>query len=230
MNNSDFRRVVRRYFKRYTAARVCFPKATGNLYELFIYTLVCESIRQAGCVLHLSTPVPREFHFRSSPGGINNAFSYYTFVGPSGQPYELRNGIEVYGHSMMRHESDISVFRANPSGGWPQGLHTELVLSIECKCYSSAASLKGEARKNVGMVQDWSQVAHSSKSMRRPQGCIHCGLHFLTRFVTNVRQGTRQDIEQYLEAYDLGPEFGVIPRSGAIARFKTVLTQHIAKL
>jgi hypothetical protein len=230
MDNADFRRTVRRFFRRYVAARVSFPKATGNLYELFVYTLVCESIQQAGCALRLRTPVPGEFHFRSSPGGISSAYSYYAFNGPSGSLYELRNGIEVYGHSMMRHESDISIFRVNPGSAAPQAVHTELVLSIECKCYSSATSLKGEARKNAGMVQDWSATAHASKSAGRPQGCIHCGLHFLPKFVTNVRHGTRKDIEQYLDAYDLGPEFGVVPRAAAVRQFKTVLTQSITNL
>ncbi len=230
MTDAELRRTIRRFFRRYSAARVSFPRATGNLYELFVYTLVCDSVRQVGRALKLCTPVTGEFHFRSSPGVINNAFSYYSFSGPSGHDYQIRNGIEVYGHSKMRHESDIAIFRVLARGRNPQGVHTELVLTIECKCYSTPSRLKSEARKNVGMVQDWSRRAHPSKTGRKAQGCIHCGLDFLPRFVTNVRQGQRLDIEQYLEAYDLGPEFGVIPHSKAVNRFKRVIMKHILSL
>lgn len=230
MPNSELQRRIRRFFRRYSGARVNFPRATGNLYELFVYTLVCESIQQANCTLQLHTPVPGEFHFRCSPGAITNTYSYYSFDGPSGRKYQLRNGIEVYGHSTMRHETDIALFRISSGSTDPQGLHTELVLSIECKCYSSASSLKSEARKNAGMVQDWSLKAHSSKVSGNPQGCIHCGLDFMPIFVTNVRQGQRLDIERYLEAYDLRPTFSILPSAASVTQFRNSLAQHVATL
>lgn len=230
MSNASLQRSVRRFFRRQAATRINIPGTSGNLYELYVYTLVCEAVKQAGLHLQLHTSLPGEFHFRCSPGMLNSRFSYYSFVGHSGATYEIRNGIEVHGHSMMRHESDLCILRSPGANSQPVGQYSELVLTLECKCYASASSLKSEVRKNLGMVQDWSRSAHASQTKGTPQGCIHCGLGFIPLFVTNVRKNQRYDIQQYLETYDLGPRFGIIPRTSEAKSFTNMLSQEFAKL
>jgi len=218
-----------RFFRRFASSQVTIPRSHGNVYELFIYTLVCQAVSRAGHRVSFHTTTPGQFRFRTSPGGVNNAWGYCSFRGVQGT-YEVRNGVEVAGHSNMRHESDIAIFRVPANQSNTRGLQAELVLTIECKHYSSASGLKAEARKNLGMVQDWSQSHHPSRQGPRRQGCIHCGLHFQPLFVTNVSARVRPDIEGYLEAYDLGPHFGVIPQGPAEARFVADLSTIIQGL
>lgn len=229
MNRNDLERTVRQFFIRHSAARLCVPRNTGNLYELYVYTVVCKAAVQAGFAVVSVMNNPHEFHFRCSPGPVNSAFSYFLLTNSKGGTYQLRNGIEVRGHSMMRHEADIALFRVPSPDSTPLALFNELVLTVECKCYSAAAHLKGEVRKGVGMVQDWSSTAHiaNMSSNRHPQGCIHCGLDFLPSFATNIRRGCRPDIEQYLAVYDLGPSFGLAPNSRGEMAFRNRIAQYL---
>ncbi len=231
MNSTDARREIRRFFRRYSSARVTVPATSGNLYELYVYVNLCDAIRSQGVALQLHTPAPGTLRFRCSPGLATANYSYYSFTGPAtGAAYQIWNGIEVYGNSMMRHEADIAIFKVPGPSNMPSGNLAELVLSIECKCYSSASNLKGEARKIVGAVLDWSKSSHVSKVGHHPQGCIHCGTRFTPMFVTNVRQGQRRDIEQFIEAYDLHPRFGFSPRAGAVVTFRNMIQGTIASL
>lgn len=231
MNATDARRVIRRFFRRYSSARVTFPATSGNLYELYVYVILCDTIQMQGIGLQLHTPTPGEFRFRCSPGSAKSSFSYYSFTGPStGDEYQIWNGIEVYGNSMMRHEADIAIFRVPSQSSMPSGHRDELILSIECKCYSSPSNLKGEARKTVGAVLDWSKSSHVSQVGHHLQGCIHCGTGFTPMFVTNVRQGQRPDIEQFIDAYDLHPRFGFRPRAGAVSAFQNMIQNTVSSL
>ncbi len=230
MSNREIKKTIRRFFRLYSSARIVLPASAGNLYELYVYTIVCEAIQNCGFSLTVESAVPGEFRFRCSPGVANTKFSYYKFSTPSGGHYQIWNGVEVYGNSMMRHEADIAIFKLPSHSDIPNGDREQLILSIECKCYSSSSQLKGEVRKSVGAVLDWSRSAHTSKQGNHPQGCIHCGVGFNPVFVTNIRRGQRGDIEQYLEAYDLRPRFGIMPKTGAVASFKTMLKNEMRGL
>lgn len=230
MNNGELERLVRHFFRRQASVRAVIPGTAGNLYEIYVYSVVCQAAVQAGLSLRLHGGVAGTFSFRCSPGVVSNNFSYFSFHGGSGDVYEIRNGIELRGHSKMRHESDICVLRRPARSSQPAGTYEDIVLAIECKCYTSPARLKAEVRKNLGMVQDWSQSSHASQGSGKQQGCIHCGLGFRSLFVTNVRRDQRQDIQQYLETYDLNPRFGMNPRSGEVDRFRDELAAHFAKL
>lgn len=221
MTDTEFRRATRRFLRRYAAAIISLPSSAGNLYELYIYTIVCGAARRAGKTLTLHNVNSGNFRFRCSPGPPSGGFSYFSFRGMMGE-YEIRNGIELRGHSLMSHESDILVVRV-PPGGSMAANNVELILTIECKCYSAASDLKAEVRKNLGMAQDWSHSAHASQAGGHPQGCLHCGLGFRSMFATNVRSGQRADIEQYLQVYDLNPYFGVSPGSSGVSRLKSDL-------
>jgi len=221
--------IAQRFFRRFASAQVSIPKSSGNVYELFVYTLVCRAIDKAGHTVQFLSPATGKFPFRSSPGRVSNNWGYCAFPGKHGR-YELRNGVEILGHSQMRHESDMAIFRVSPNYPNALGTQAELILTIECKHYATAAKLKAEARKNLGMVQDWSRTVHPSKRSSSPQGCIHCGLHFQPLFVTNVSSQLRPDIEGYLEAYDLEPCFGIAPYSQEASAFVVKLTQLLQVL
>lgn len=130
----------------------------------------------------------------------------------------------------MRHESDISVLHARGPTATPSARLDEVRLTVECKNYASASDLKAEVRKNLGMVQDWARSFHPSRSGGHPRGCIHCGLGFGAYFATNVRPGQRLDIELYLEAYELGPHFGVVPGTARTAHFINVVRGQVAQM
>lgn len=230
MNPTQLRRDVRRFFRSYAGARVRLPSTSGNQYELFVYVLVCNAVQQAGFSLQLQGPSGRYFLFRNSPGAPGNSFNYFSFVGQSGDDYQIRNGIEIQGHSGMAHEADILILRTNSPNSRPSATHDELVLAVECKCYSAASRLKSEVRKNVGTVQDWSAQSHGSNVSGRPQGCIHCGLGFTPAFATNVLAGQRGDIETYLDAYDLGPHFGIRPGTPETAAFQNMISNAVQSL
>lgn len=231
MNKTHAIQEIRRFFRMYSSAHVTMPASAGNLYELYVYVNLCDAIQSAGVPLQLHSPSPTTFRFRCSPGLVRSSFSYYSFKGPTtAKDYQIWNGIEVYGNSMMRHEADIAIFEVPQNSKMPTGSFGELVLSIECKCYSSASNLKGESRKIVGAVLDWSKTSHPANVGNHSQGCIHCGTGFTPMFITNVRHGQRQDIEQFIEVYDLDPRFGFRPRASAVRAFRAAIQAKIAVL
>jgi hypothetical protein len=220
---------ARRFFRRFAAARARIPKSSGHVYELWVYTLVCRAVGAAGFSVQFHTPVANSFPFRTSPGGVTNQYGYCSFAGANGS-YEIRNGVEIRGHSGMEHECDISIFRTPGPNIATSGTASDLVVAIECKHFASSSKLKGEVRKNLGMVQDWSAVSHPARTTGSPQGCVHCGLTFEPAFVTNQPVGARSDIFGYLATYDLQPSFGVVVGSAAEARFVRWLGKALAGL
>jgi hypothetical protein len=211
------------------------PKAEGNLYESFVYLEVCAAAQVNGFGVKLISS-GGTFIFRASPGNLGGNYGYANLTSPHGTPYQLHNGIEVIGHSGMQHEADIlllshwnhpiSVRKPPPS----------LSLTIECKKYASAARLKGEVRKVVGMITDWAQASHPSR-LSRPrssttlhQGCLHCGKNFEAMFATSVRQGLRTDIEDFLTAYDVIPCFGAFTGAGGMSTLRLALATALTTL
>lgn len=107
---------------------------------------------------------------------------------------------------------------------------SDLTKFFRSKLYGSSSRLKGESRKAVGAVLDWSQAAHQSTRTGRAQGCIHCRLGFDACFVTNVRANLRPDIEFFLGAYEIEPCFSTVPRRTTIGGFRKHVASVLAKL
>jgi hypothetical protein len=206
------REKLRAFFKEFATNRVRLPKADGNVYEFYVFLQVCRAMRHAGLSVSL-VPSRGVYKVRASPGAINSQFGHAKLVTKQGLLYELHNGIEISGQSGMNHEADIVLL------GDPVSQSSRPLLTIECKLYGSASRLKGESRKAIGTVLDWTASAHESRRTRQKQGCFHCGTLFPSFFATNVQAGLRPDIEQYLAAYEMEPAFGLFPRSRRLQRF-----------
>jgi hypothetical protein len=218
---------LRKFFQRFSTARLQLPAARGNLYEFFVFLNVCERARRAGLAVSLSAP-GGTYVVRASPGALGGGFGYASFTSPSATTYELHNGIEIDGQSAMHHEADLLLLgrRGTAPPGPPRVALSgrRLWWTAECKLYGSSSRLKGEARKTVGAVLDWSKASHPSNRNSRMQGCLHCGMGFDASFVTNVRQGLRPDIEDFLGTYEIAPCFGALPGQKSL----TVLRSHVS--
>jgi hypothetical protein len=220
---------LRRFFQVFSAARVRLPAARGNLYEFFVFLSVCDGARRAGLAVSLSAP-GGTYVVRASPGALGGGFGYASITSQSRTHYELHNGIEIDGQSRMHHEADLLML--GPQGTAPSGPPRtalggrQLLWTAECKLYGSSSRLKGEARKAVGAALDWSERSHPSNTNGRMQGCLHCGMGFKASFVTNVRQGLRLDIEDFLGAYEITPCFGTLPGQSSLGTFRA----HVASL
>lgn len=154
---------LKRFFQRYSAARLRLPAAKGNVYELFVSLNACAAAQRAGLAVSLWAP-GGTYIVRASPGALGGIFGHAALTSSRGATYELHNGIEIDGQSAMFHEADLLLVNAPGSaqGGPPRAAlgGRDLLWTAECKLYGSANRLKGEARKTVGAVVDWSQSAH----------------------------------------------------------------------
>jgi hypothetical protein len=211
---------LRQFFANFAAVKPRLPKAHGNLYEFYVFLEVCASARRAGFNVRLIAS-GSDYRVRASPGSYGGHFGYALLDSPPKQ-FELHNGIELRGNSLMEHEADILLIDAAPAKG--KQLTPRLV--IECKLYESAARLKGEVRKAVGAVLDWSRSSHPTRISGRSSGCIHCGLGFEACFVTNVRAGLRRDIENFLTSYEVYPAFDVLAGAPGLTPF----SRHIENI
>jgi hypothetical protein len=224
---------LEKFFKRFSLARRRLPKGKGNLFEVYVFLLACEQANRVGfnVDLRFSGSI---FVFRASPGPVGGGFGYAQLLSNSGKSYELHTGVEIAGHSTMDHEADVVLLQAGAPNSalspFERATGYAVRLAIECKLYSDASRLKGEVRKIVGAVLDWSNAAHPSKNSGQPQGCLHCGVDLDAAFVTNVPCGRRPDIEGYLETYDVVPCFGVVKGSNGLARFDKYLSSVFGKL
>lgn len=193
----------------------------GNVYELYVYTLVHDALSKN----YALTPVSlsgNQFRFKCSPGPINNSYSYFELSTSHGT-YHLRNGIEVQGNQMY-HEVDICVFKANSRmiNGYRPAI-TELSLGLECKFYQSSSALKGEVRKYLGAMLDLASVFIRFANSHLV-GCICLKAIFYKGFVTN--QSGRPDLLQYLNAYNLFPKFDINPNTTAENDLKNQIQKY----
>lgn len=139
--------------------------------------------------------------------------------------FELRNGIEIKGHA-LEHEMDICILTTDRALGYATyPMYSALKLAIECKFYSNANSLKGEARKFLGAISDLSSNAQPG-STGLNAGCIHMGIDFFRSFATNVSSSLRPDIQHYLNTYTLYPKFGVLPGSAEERTLKNEIVSY----
>ena len=220
---------LRAFFACFSKAAPHLPKATGNLYEVFVFLEVCETAERLGFSISMVAPGPT-FVFRASPGNLGAGFGYAQLTNRAGQCLELHNGIEVLGHSGMQHEIDVLVLKNSHSAMSPNSLRSSLVLTVECKHYDSVNRLKGEVRKVVGAVTDWSDSAHPSKLTGHSQGCLHCGRGFDALFATSVLHHLRPDIEAFLATYDVAPCFGALPGRGGMSHLSQTLREVLLPL
>lgn len=177
----------------------------GNKYELYIYTIAHKAL-SANFTLNPKGLNGSVFKFRCSPGKVDNKYSYFSFG-----DYELRNGIEVIGH-ILEHEIDVCVIENPKALDLFRPDKDDLLLALECKSYSSASSLKGECRKNLGAISDLSEKGQTLNG-HVDVGCMHLGFSFHKVFVTNVPKTQGIKLQNFLRNYDLNPKFGVIPHS-----------------
>ena len=200
----DLESTVNSLFGAYSASTLAIPSNKGNLYELYLYLLLCTHISHISGRLRFVNPTGI-FRFRCSPGPINiRDFSYAEFMKNS-DVYELRNGIEIEGFN-MHHELDIIIFKGTqPNNLKPCHINTTIIWAIECKNHKEISSLKGESRKFLGAVTDLSASAHSSA------GCMHCGHSFEPFFATPVNATINNKTRIFLNSYGLNPEFDLRP-------------------
>jgi hypothetical protein len=224
---------LRKFFQRFSRARLRLPAASGNQYEFFAFLNVCAEARRSGFRVKMHAP-GGTYIVRASPGALGGNFGHANLRAPSATDYELHNGVEIDGQSGMRHEADLLLIAARgsaPAGPPRTALQGQnLHWTAECKFYSSSNRLKGESRKAVGASLDWSFSGHKSGRNGRMQGCLHCGTGFDASFVTNVRQGLRLDIEDFLGAYEIAPCFGMLPRGRGLGTFRSHVSSVLSKL
>jgi hypothetical protein len=210
---------LRQFFAAFATARVKLPRASGNLYELYIFLTICDAARGARYGVHLQGIVGGTYQVRASPGVIDSRFGYAALTSPRGTQYALRNGIEVVGHSSMCHEADVLLLRATVTSGRPSW--KDVALTLECKDYASVTNLKGEARKAVGAVIDM----HPLGLLRTFQP-----IFYPAGFTTNVSLNHRPDILKYLRCYGVRPYFNVAPHQPGEARLSRQVSLFLSRL
>ena len=220
---------ARNYFSKLTSVnRYSNISSDGNKYELYVYCLTHQALSSNFRLSPQSLDGGNRFIFKCSPGPINISYSYFEFVDSKGNTCELRNGIEVQGYA-LDHEIDVCVFIKDPGLGYnSRPNHTCLRLSLECKMYNKASGLKGEARKFLGAMSDFSSKAKMPHKGTKNVGSVHLGFSFFRSFVTNVSSNLRQDIQDFLAAYVLYPQFGVVPITVEELDFITRIEAHSA--
>ncbi len=203
---------IRNYFSTMTSISSRSQiKSDGNKYELYVYCLTYEALSRNFTLTVRSLDGVGKFKFKCGTGPINNAYSYFEFSDIKGNVYELRNGIDLIGH-VLEHEIDICVLIHDLNMGYANyPSHHCLKIALECKLYSNPNNLKGEARKYLGLMTDMSSLAQLPPNGIRNVGCVHLDFNFFRSFVTNVKSNQRQDIQDFLSAYILYPQFGVMP-------------------
>jgi hypothetical protein len=161
---------LRKFFQKFSRARLRLPAASGNRYEFFTFLNVCAEAQRCGFRVKMHGP-GGTYIVRASPGALGGNFGHANLHSPSAATYELHNGIEIDGQSGMLHEADLLLIAAQgtaPVGPPRSALQGQsLHWTAECKLYGSASRLKGESRKAVGASMDWSCSAHPSRSNAR---------------------------------------------------------------
>ena len=194
---------IRNYFAALaTLTTYTNPSSNGNKYELYVYCLTHDGLLRNFTLTPKAIAAGGSFLFKCSPGPINNSYSYFEVNATKGV-HELRNGIEIQGHSMY-HEMDICVLSVNSpwiTGNRPTA--NNLMVAFECKFYTNASSLKGESRKYLGAMVDLCRVPLAIPVVHT--GIVHIGFSFFRSFVSNVSSTSRIDIQTFISDYVLLP-------------------------
>lgn len=141
-----------------------FTKAgAAYLFEAYLFTLIIRAARSEGATVafkDMDGNLARKLIFRTSPGSIYSAVQRYSHAELSFRgrtTLEVHLGIKVSGKSGVQHECDVAVLdsaeaeacRRNQAA--PRA--SQLVLSVECKFYSTPLPL-GVARGFIGLTVD----------------------------------------------------------------------------
>ncbi len=143
------------------------PDQIDGLFEAYIFGLLIDEARNVGAVTYggLSGGPPLTFIFRTSPaqGYITptDPYSYAVITFNRKASLEAHVGIYVSGRSEVSHECDVALLsraeaetcRNSPDIILPR--HSEVLLAIECKYYTSNLRLY-LARQFIGLVADLS--------------------------------------------------------------------------
>lgn len=183
------------------------PTSKGNLYELYVYLLICTKIKDAYTNATTTTnDQPKfeptgSFKFRGKPGYIDTSFSCFQFEYQK-QTHQLWNGIEVKGEK-MKHEMDIILFSSAKSNNCePKHSDTDIKFTIECKNHEKVHTIKGHSRQLVGVLAD---ISH--KFTKSPL------YNFKPCFVVPHKKGTTvtDEYNSYLERYDVNTFWEIRP-------------------
>jgi len=147
------------------------PSQGGDLYELYIWSLIIEAARREGANVIFQdvhgSPVAKNFIFRSSPSRIFSTTHPYTHavISFAGCPrLEAHIGIYVAGKSKVLHECDVAVIFSDAAATCRfEQVHprsSQLVLSAECKFYVQSTMGVGLARSFLGL---FSEIKHTSR-------------------------------------------------------------------
>jgi hypothetical protein len=138
-----------------------------DLFEAYILTLVIRAAVEEGATISyegVTGSVPSVFTFRTSPGDIFSNHRDYTHAilqFPNKPELEAHIGIMVQGRSKVLHECDVAVLyrteaeTCRQSNAHPR--HSKVLLSVECKCYTSRIPLH-LGRAFLGLMRDLSTL------------------------------------------------------------------------
>ena len=142
------------------------PSHGGDLYELYIWSLVVDAARAEGAIVDFRNVhgalVTSDFVFRTSPGRIFSTLQPYTHARISFERcpvLEVHLGIFIAGKSKVIHECDVAVIYADAAETCRmEHVHpksTQLLLSAECKFYVQSTMGVGLARSYLGLVSEF---------------------------------------------------------------------------
>lgn len=162
--NEDLIERIQSALGRAVTSNLGSASAVSDLFEAYVFSLVLRAAAEEGADIEFRNVHDRptsSFVFRTSPGYISSTAQDYTHAVvafPNTDVLEAHVGIYISGKSQVIHESDVAVLwqteavtcRRNP-GAIPR--HTRVLLSAECKFYSSRMSL-GMGRAFLGLCTD----------------------------------------------------------------------------
>ncbi|WP_276380174.1 hypothetical protein [Flavobacterium sp. H4147] len=207
---TEIENCIKKLFSIGTSSVYTLPTNKGNLYELYLYLLIFETLKNvSGNNATIINPNGSStFKFRTSPGIVKNSKFSYAVILKGSKKFELRNGIEIIGIN-INHEMDILLLENQQIDNVrPNKLKGELVFALECKNHSALSSLKGEVRKFLGAITDLTSFDHNLA------GCIHCGIGFKPYFTTPLNNShANNSLMNYANNYGLNPKFNLYPGS-----------------
>jgi len=137
--------------------------AANDIFEGYILSLIIEAGRTEGATVSFRDVhgnVPTTFVFRTSPGHIfwtRQPYCYALIEFPGKPNLEAHIGIYVGGKSRIPHECDVAVLFQDEAQLCRLNLvpprYSEVILSVECKFYSSGLKLD-LARSFMGLSSD----------------------------------------------------------------------------
>jgi hypothetical protein len=137
--------------------------ALWDTFEVYVFSLVVDAARRAGGAVayrNVTTPFNGTFTFRTGPGSIYSTAHPYTHARiqfPNCDLLEAHVGIYASGVSGVRHECDVAALSFDEAENCRrQQVHprcSELVISAECKFYSSNLDVD-LGRSFLGLVKE----------------------------------------------------------------------------